>query len=93
MDTPSLHALRQQLERCYSLNSNTQTRRSGSWRKRLQAAWRTFATFMTDKPQIRAVEDDLQSDYTRKIRFYPYLPPIEEGRDWLEKSYRNSVGS
>lgn len=90
MNNDRLHPLRQQLERCYSLKLELPISFSDSWSKRWQWVWRSFATFMVHKPQLQTIKNISQSDYARKVRFYSYLSPIEEERDWLEKSYRNS---
>jgi hypothetical protein len=56
---------------------------AGGWRE----TWRMICDFMTDK-SIAANPPLCQ--YDRKARFYPYLPPREEQRDWLEKQYERS---
>ncbi len=53
------------------------------WRK----WWRDFCNFMIDKSIAPA---EPLAEYDRKARFYPYLPAIEEQRDWLEKIYTRS---
>ncbi|MEG3436684.1 hypothetical protein V0288_06085 [Pannus brasiliensis CCIBt3594] len=54
----------------------------GGWR----SWWRTFCDFMIDKSLPEGPVDNL-TEYDKKARFYPYLPPLEEQRDWLEKQY------
>jgi hypothetical protein len=57
----------------------------------LVTGWQNLQTFAiykseTDwysKPEIASHE----SKYSQKLRFYAYLPVIEEQRDWLEKFY------
>jgi hypothetical protein len=56
---------------------------AGRWRK----IWGVFRNFMTDK-SIAANPPLCQ--YDRQARLYPYLPPWEEQRDWLEKQYQRS---
>jgi hypothetical protein len=46
--------------------------------------WRDFCNFMIDKTPAPPAT---LSEYDRKVRFYAYLPPIEESRDWLESRY------
>lgn len=86
MESQELRDSRRHLARCYAQIPATLARRS--WNQRLQAAWKSFAAFMICEPQSYH-HNTSQSDYARKIRLYPYLPPIEAKRDWLEENYRN----
>lgn len=51
-----------------------------------RSLWRKFRDFTIDK-SIPAEPVDTLTEYDKKARFYPYLPPLEEQRDWLEKRY------
>jgi hypothetical protein len=67
---------RQKFNQCYQL---------------LAKGWRNFQTFAIDKSEnhwYSKPETAFQeSKYAQKLRFYAYLPVIEEQRDWLEKIY------
>ncbi|MDA0267963.1 MAG: hypothetical protein O3A14_13635 [Cyanobacteria bacterium] len=60
--------------------------------KRLRQYWQTLLGFMVqrscDAPQFSA--NPFQRRYAAKARFYSYLPPSEEQRDWLEQIYHQS---
>ncbi len=45
---------------------------------------------MVHRPQPSAQTPDISADqrYSSKADRYPYLPAIEEKRDWLERAYR-----
>lgn len=90
MDNHELHLLRQQLERCYALKPQTQLGFLSLCLQQLQAAWQNLATFMIHHPPLHSSGSVAQLDYAWKVGLYPYLPSLEEERDWLEKSYRNS---
>ena len=90
-----LHSLRQQLERSYSLESEIQTSYSISWWCRLQVVWQKFTSFMVHQlePQLDQTSEAASDTYNCKIRLYPYLPVIEEERDWLAKTYYKSASN
>ena len=47
---------------------------------------------MTDKcePQTQNVQEVWWHSYGCQAKFYPYLPDLEEARDWLDKLYYKS---
>jgi hypothetical protein len=45
--------------------------------------WREFCHFMQDKSV--SIPPAEVSSYDKKVRLYPYLPAIEEQRDWLNR--------
>ena len=53
----------------------------------LQASWKVVANFMSHRPQGSAQQPVTlpQHRYGAKAALYPYLPTVEEERDWLEQ--------
>lgn len=53
--------------------------------------WQQANAFMVHSPEVLPLaEGSDRGNYEGKARFYAYLPPLEEQRDWLEKIYRKS---
>ncbi|MGB3789665.1 MAG: hypothetical protein WA949_16765 [Phormidesmis sp.] len=53
----------------------------------LQASCKAIANFMKHRPQPSAKQSGVlpKHRYGAKAGLYPYLPTIEEERDWLEQ--------
>ncbi|MEO0488455.1 MAG: hypothetical protein AAF215_24420 [Cyanobacteria bacterium P01_A01_bin.123] len=74
-------------------NTNqTHVNRSRTLWQSLRTGWKAFARFMVHPPQVFAQLESNSSYYrdSAKARFYAYLPPSEEQRDWLDKIYHQS---
>lgn len=58
----------------------------------MRTAWKKVSYFMTDKcePQTQNVQEVWWHSYGCQAKFYPYLPDLEEARDWLDKLYYKS---
>ncbi|WP_416674603.1 hypothetical protein [Egbenema bharatensis] len=88
MNSDKRRSLRQRLQQLYSSSASFQPSFMSAWIRSLRTACRSFALFMVQKPPLRSNERG-QSAYAQKIRLYPYLPSIEEERDWLERIYQD----
>ncbi|MGB3612578.1 MAG: hypothetical protein WBA10_02205 [Elainellaceae cyanobacterium] len=55
----------------------------------IRAKWQAIAAFMVHRPQPSAPTPtaDAAQRYGAKANAYPYLPAVEEQRDWLERIY------
>lgn len=56
----------------------------------LQRHWQALSGFMVQKAPTTTILHPAQCRYSAKGRFYAYLPPSEEQRDWLEQIYHQS---
>lgn len=57
------------------------------WWQLLQI-WQKIGSWMIYKSEFYLQRSDVvcKKHYAHKARFYPYLPPQEEERDWLEEN-------
>jgi len=54
-------------------------------RQAIQAKWQALAAFMVHRPQASGQSPIASAE---RSKLYPYLPAVEEQRDWLERIYR-----
>jgi hypothetical protein len=56
----------------------------------LKRRWQALSGFMVQRATTTPTLDPARRRYSAKGRFYAYLPPSEEQRDWLEQIYHQS---
>lgn len=73
-------------------HTQSRSKQGKTLRKSLQALWTNVTGFMVQRSQSSSQGKNGLSNhpYSAKVGLYPYLPPSEEQRDWLDKVYDQS---
>ncbi|MGB7412744.1 MAG: hypothetical protein WA902_00910 [Thermosynechococcaceae cyanobacterium] len=73
-------------------HTQSRNRQGKTLRQALQTLWTNVTGFMVQRSTItsQGKSGSSKHSYSAKAGLYPYLPPSEEQRDWLDKVYDQS---